>query len=130
MRCDLNNSNSGHCSLCCPSHHYVFQHSVSDSIAMRKVALPLCHDTENRLDNTQPEIKPIIHTWLGKLGSRMQLTFLSGNICDVWLHDTHITRRQFNGTLLLQGPGQKRFLHLLNNLKHTGLTTIVITDTT
>ena len=82
-RCDLNNSNSGHCSICCPSRRCLCLYFdvvtvVSIKLAQSQTGLQLpelvnwhCHSEaiqKNTRDNTQPEIKPIIHTQLGKLG--------------------------------------------------------------
>ena len=76
VRCDLNNSNSGHCSICCPLCWClcVYFDFVSIILAQSRTRLQLpelvnwhCH-CEATQKNTLPELKPIIHTQLGKLG--------------------------------------------------------------
>jgi len=108
VRCDLLQFRSLFSLLSEPS--LCFWAPIAQSQTRLQLVKWHCHceaaTQKNMPDNTKPEIKPIILTWLGKLDSRMWLTFLPGNICDVWLHDTHITRRQFNGALLLQSPCQ------------------------
>ena len=66
VRSDLNNCNSGYCSVCCLCHWCLSYRMTSDSIRrLQLVNRPVTQ--KNTQDNSQPEIKLIIHSQLGKL---------------------------------------------------------------